>query len=301
MITDTAFRRMKRRVRNRSAECERATLLSKYYTRPEIAQECTMLFEDFIGPETLIIEPSAGAGAFLEAAHRPILGYDVAPDHPYVTERDFIIDGLSPALADLDDIALLGNPPFGRRSTLALEFVNRGLHQAGTVGFILPSSFQRWDTQRKVDQRARLVFNHPLPEEAFSFIGRPFSLRSTFQVWTLNPDARDLRLRVAPLREHPDFAILQHSPGSTESLRHFDAAWDFAVRFQGTCSYGRVYDPAQCDPRHHWMMFKAKNEAALRRLLSIDFPALSRSRSIIPGFARADVVACYEAMAFKAK
>lgn len=45
------------------------------------------------------------------------------------------------------------------------------------------------------------------------------------------------------------------------------------------------------------MMFNAKDEAALLRLLRIDFTALSRSRSIIPGFSRSDVVACYGAMA----
>ncbi len=288
---------MKRRVRNRSAECERATLLSKYYTRPEVAQECTMLFDQYIGPDTLIIEPSAGAGAFLDVAHGPILGYDVAPDHPRVAARDFIRDGLSPALADLDDIALLGNPPFGRRSSLAIEFVNRGLQQAGTVGFILPASFRRWDTQRKINRRARLVLDHALPDEAFSFIGRPYSLRSTFQVWTVRDEFPDLRLREAPAVSHPDFQITEYCPQSPSALRHLDGPWDFAVRFSGSCDYRRVYAAAQCDPRCQWMMFNAKDEAALLRLLRIDFTALSRSRSIIPGFSRSDVVACYGAMA----
>lgn len=279
------------------AEREHAKQLNKYYTRSEVARECSELFERHIGPDTLIIEPSAGAGAFLNLTDRAVFAYDIAPEHPEVIARDFLLNELAPVFREIGDVAMLGNPPFGRRSSLAVSFLNRALQVAHTVGFILPASFQRWNTQRKVDWRARLVLDHTLPDEAFSFIGRPYSLRSTFQVWTVRDEFSDLRLREAPAVSHPDFQITEYCPKSPLTLRHLEGPWDFAVRFAGARHFGRVYSAAECDLRCQWMMFTAKDEAALRRLLMIDFTALSRSRSIIPGFSRSDVVACYAAMA----
>jgi hypothetical protein len=295
-MVSNAFSGTGRRARSSRANRQRAAHLCKYYTRPEIARECSKLFDRFLSPNTLLIEPSAGGGAFLETTDRPVFAYDIAPEHPEVIPHDFIEADLAPVFREIGDVALIGNPPFGRRSSLALSFLNRGLGLAHTVGFILPTSFQRWDTQRKVDTRARLVLDHRLPEDAFTLLDRSYRLPCTFQVWAIGDEFPDLRLREAPATSHPDFEMMGYSPDSPSSMRHFASPWDFAVRFQGSCDFDRVYSPAECDRRHQWMMFNAKDEGALRRLLRIDFKALSRSRSVIPGFARSDVVACYTAM-----
>lgn len=268
-------------------------MLDKYYTQPEIARECAAFLERFLSPDTLLIEPSAGAGAFVDATKRAVFAYDVAPDHPEIVAHDFLTEKLAPVFCEIGDVAMLGNPPFGNRSLMAVAFLNRALDVAHTVGFILPLSFRRWDTQRKVRPGARLVLDYGLPEDAFTLAGDPYRLPCTFQVWTLNDRHPDHRLRQAPANSHPHFEIKQYCPDSPATARHFASQWDFAVSFQGFHTYGRIYDPAQCDPRRHWMMFRAASDKALRRLLRIDFAALSRTRPVVPGFDRSDVVATY--------
>lgn len=287
-------------LRASTAQRNRAIRLNKYYTRPEIVRECSDLFERYLGPETLIIEPSAAGGAFLNNARRAIFAYDVAPDHPQVIERDFLTGELAPVFREIGDIAVLGNPPFGRRSSLAVAFLNRALEVGHTVGFILPSAFERWDTQRKVLAEARLIVSRKLPEDAFTLIGRPYRLQCIFQVWSHLHLGLDLRLHEAPPTAHPDFEIMEYCPDAPRSARHLGSRWDFAVRFQGHHDYRLVFSPEECDVRHHWMMFDARGGQALSRLLRIDFAALSRVRSVVPGFSRADVVERYAALSRRA-
>jgi len=282
--------------RSTKAERQRAIQLNKYYTRPEIARQCSALLERHLGPETLIIEPSAGAGAFLHATNRAVFAYDLAPDHPDIITRNFLVNELAPVFREIGDVAMVGNPPFGRRSSLAVAFLNRALQTAHTVGFILPSAFERWDTQRKVRSDAQLVLSHKLPKDAFTLVGRPYGLQCVFQVWTLLDNGVNLRLRSAPPISHPHFDIMEYCPDAPLSERHFSSRWDFAVRFQGHHDYRLSFSADDCDRRYHWMMFNATEEHALSRLLMIDFADLSRARSTIPGFARADVVARYGAM-----
>jgi len=83
-----------------------------------------------------------------------------------------------------------------------------------------------------------------------------------------------------------------------EAAKFFDKSaysWDFAVPRQGFKDYGmRETDPAALDRRVQWIFFKAKNRKVLSRLKKMDFEALSRKNSTIPGFGKADVVAEYE-------
>jgi len=279
-----------------NSQRDRAVQWDKYYTRPEVARECADLFEKYIGPDTLIIEPSAGAGAFLGFNERLTFAYDIAPDHPDIIMCDFLDSELAPVFREIGDVAMLGNPPFGRRSSLAVAFLNRSLVYAHTVGFILPRSFTRWDTQRKINRHARLVVSHPLRKDAFTLAGAPYSLECVFQIWTRLSFGHDLRLRHAPTISHPDFSLKEYRRETPKSMRHFASNWDFAVCSQGHHDYRPVFSAEDCDPKQRWMMFEAANGQVLSRLLNIDFAALSKARQLVPGFAMHDVVAKYTAM-----
>ncbi|MCE8163746.1 MAG: hypothetical protein I3273_05795 [Candidatus Moeniiplasma glomeromycotorum] len=43
-----------------------------------------------------------------------------------------------------NNYVVLGNPPFGKKGKLALNFVNKAAKYIDTIGFILPLTFRRW-------------------------------------------------------------------------------------------------------------------------------------------------------------
>jgi len=294
----------------------RAAALDQYYTQRPIARTCWQKLEQtsrHLGvslSQSLVIEPSAGGGAFLDTAPADVAchGFDIDPaaGRRDIRALDFLADALPRTRAPLTGGArvLVGNPPFGKKSALALAFIDRAFHhaRADIVAFIVPVQFRKWSTQRHVDPSARLVVDMDLPEQAFEFQGKPYGVRCCFQIWvapgvSLPPRLPNLRLPAAPPTQHLDFTAYQYNrmPGSEKV---FARDWDFAVPRQGHCDYTtKAYRAEDCSRRQQWILFKAHSPHVLRRLLHLDFAAIARTNTKVPGFGKTQVVHAYnEAM-----
>jgi predicted RNA methylase len=284
--------------------------LDQYYTQPAVARACVAdlwAWGAALGftPETVaVLEPSAGAGAFLDAVTGPAFGLDLDPpaDRPDIMQADFLAPetlARLPAVPVGRQRLVLGNPPFGRKSALAVAFLNRALDLAPVVAFIVPLQFRKWSAQSLVRADARLRFDRLLPDESFVFMGRPYRVRCCFQIWTRADVAAgmpDLRLAQRPRTTHPDFDAYQYNRTDI-AFKYFSYDWDFAVPRQGYQDYTlKVRSAAGCDPKQQWIFFKAHSPEALARLERIDFVALSQKNTRLPGFGKADVVAAYEAL-----
>lgn len=282
-------------------------IFDQFYTQDSVAEHCLdallkVLAEtsDYRTDTLSFIEPSAGDGAFLRAleksGHPQYYACDVDPHHPKIAQRDFLLDNLAAELPPRPQTIVIGNPPFGRRASLAAQFVNRAFTYSETVAFILPLQFQRYSAQAKLLPAARLIFDTNLAPESFIFKGKAHSVRCCFQIWTTRPFGRDLRLRSAPATTHPDFEMWQYN-NTREAEKYFDQAkyqWDFAVPRQGYKDYSqRATDPATMDHRTQWIFFKASTPEILDRLNRLDYTRLSNKNISIPGFGKADVVAEY--------
>lgn len=294
---------------SRSQATETAMSLDQYYTQPAVAQACwdlllTFLAAHHVAPEALTwIEPSAGGGAFLDSAPKglDIRGFDLAPaaHRTDVQACDFLTDPL-PLGAPDRPIAVIGNPPFGRKAVLANAFIERARATLAPrfIAFILPLQFRKWSAQSKIQAGWRLAADHDLPEEAFELCGKPYRVRCCFQIWVapdwlVHPAWPDLRMTERPPVDHPDFEAYQYNR-TTEAEKFFDYAWDFAVPRQGYVDYTtKAYHKDECDRKQQWIFFKANSKRALRVLLSLDFDALSKKNIGTPGFGKADVVAAY--------
>ncbi len=276
----------------------------KFYTRPNVAATCWQLLRPHLPDDCLLIEPSAGAGVFIGIveAERDIRGFDIAPDpggHPAIIQHDFLARDIRDLLSVEDrrrPIVFIGNPPFGQRGKLAVAFLNRALVLGGVAAFIVPNGFRKWGVQASINPRAQLITDQDLPEEAFTFLGQPYSIRCCFQVWSvINRALPDIRIKSKPATSHADYRHGQYNcmRGSEKVFEH---EWDFAVRRQGFGSYEII--PYTCDLNRHvqWALFHAGSREALHRLLSIDFSALARNNGKTPGFGKADVVAAYEGL-----
>jgi len=279
--------------------------LDKYYTKEITALLCYEKLKQYILSQNLtlssviFIEPSAGNGRFLDVINEAKIGYDIAPEHPEVIKRNFLTHKIMSnaakeiLLACKKQFITIGNPPFGTKASLAIQFINKSLTLGNIVGFIVPIQFRKWSAQSKINPEANLVIDIDLPENSFTLLDKDYNLRCCFQIWSLLPTQTNLRITEKPKTEHSDFKLYQYNR-TTEAEKFFDYDWDFAVPRQGYLDYTfKAYSKEQCDKKQQWIFFKAKDILILEKLKALDFVKLSLKNSGIPGFGKADVVEEY--------
>ena len=271
----------------------------QFYTNPAIALSCARVLRttlDALGYNNpRIIEPSAGTGALINAARdtgfNRIEGYDIEPKHPSIKYANFL--ELPSPKRPARNTVVFGNPPFGSRSKLAIEFFNKSAELGDTVAFIIPAQFRKWSVQSKISKGMKLVVDTILPEEAFIFMGKPYAVRCVFQIWTRRRSGfEDLRIKAAPPITHSDFEMYQYN-NTPQALHVFDKDWDFAVPRQGYHDYTRreVFS-MDCEKTTQWILFKAE-PATRKRLSAMDFDTLALGNTTVKGFGKADVIKAY--------
>lgn len=279
-----------------------ASELDQYYTQPKVAEMCLSQLREVTNKikalkDFTLLEPSAGTGAFIEAANVIYEGvelkaYDIEPKHSSIVKSDFLKTDLS----KLHNVITIGNPPFGKRSKLAIDFFNKAAECSHTIAFIVPIQFQKWSVQSKLDKRFKLIHNVTLDPKSFIFNEKEFSARCCFQIWTVIdiPKFEDLRIKEKPKTSHPDFEIYQYN-NTKEARKYFDYDWDFCVPRQGYYDYSRkITNRAECKYNIQYVFFKAKKREVLDILKGIDFEKLSKQNTTIPGFGKADIIQEYE-------
>lgn len=160
----------------------------EYFTKPEIAK---MLFEKtkkiIVKYENLDkytwLEPSVGDGCFYSLLPEKKIGIDINASKFDILQGDYLQFELPQ-----EPLIVIGNPPFGHRGVLALEFIKHSKN-ADFVCFILPMFFQ---SLGKGSVRYRVKDFHLLHEETLphnSFYlenGREKDVKCCFQIWSKN-------------------------------------------------------------------------------------------------------------------
>ena len=290
-----------------------AKLLDQFYTKPEVAVNCIKKLRIMIKKcnqfstmlnNLMIIEPSAGTGVFLIPTKKIFktsntLAFDIDPQNVYTLKQDF----LSLDMTGLDfNVLTIGNPPFGKKSCLAIDFFNKAASFSKTIAFILPVHFQKYSAQCKLNKQFKLIHSEVLPHESFIFKTKSYAVRCVFQIWTtLDTKYKNLRITVAPPTKHEDFEMYQYN-NTPLALKFFDYDWDFAVPRQGFYDYKkRIIDKIDLNPKIQYIFFKAKNKKILDILKALNFEKLSKLNTTTPGFGKADVVEYYNTITTSSK
>lgn len=274
--------------------------LDQFYTRQDVALLCwnrlgSVLDVLYENTENLyFIEPSAGGGSFYRLMPCDMrLGVDLQPMYPGVIKQNFLtMSALNP---DIRRTVTVGNPPFGKRAGLAVEFFNHACRLSDTVAFILPIIFQKFIVQRKLDLSMNLIDVMEIPRESFELKGKPYSVNTIFQVWTrLSSHFKNLRQYESPPIHHIDFQMWQYN-NTQQALKFFNNDFDFAVPCQGWQDYTRRETQSdKCEKHKQWMLLKAKNNEVLCRLINMDYEKLSQKYTTsTPGFRKGDLVKEY--------
>jgi hypothetical protein len=181
--------------------------MDQFYTRPEIARDCIqtllqhMSFDDY----DIILEPSAGQGSFynlLPVSKRQ--GVDLEPKCDGVDKMNFF-DFIPEENAKY---CVVGNPPFGRISSIAVKFFNHAAAFADIIAFIIPKTFKRVSVQNRLNMHFQLIHNTDLPLKPCCFTPQ-MSAKCCFQIWKKTETTR--RKVELPLTHH-DFEYLSLGP-----------------------------------------------------------------------------------------
>ena len=182
--------------------------LDKFYTIPAISEKCL----NTIGAKydwkrwDLVVEPSAGNGSFLsKIPTSKKVGVDISPEHADIIKKDFF-EYKPPS--DVSNILVVGNPPFGRVSSLAVKFFNHSAEWCNVIAFIIPKTFRRVSLQNRLHRKFHLVHDDEIPSDPCSF-SPPMQVKCCFQIWEKRPEEREL---VKLSTKHADWEFMPYGP-----------------------------------------------------------------------------------------
>lgn len=178
--------------------------VDKFYTQVEVAKECIDLVPD-LNTYDLIIEPSAGSGNF--SSQLDCIAYDIEPEGDNIIKQDWLT---TKPIKD-KHILVIGNPPFGTRSSLAKTFIRHSQFiGAETIAFILPDTFSKLSNQSVslFPENWKLIVEHKLSNSNFTIqeSTKPYYVPCTFYVWTKRDS--NINLRQIKIEINEDFEFL---------------------------------------------------------------------------------------------
>ena len=194
-------------------------IIDKYYTKPEVVNLCLKLTKKYIQikPDDLIIEPSAGNGSFIsgiKSLSNNCIFYDLEPENPEIIKQDFLTGNYNELSTNYKNIHIIGNPPFGRQSSLAIKFIRKSCEFCNSISFILPKSFKKDSLKQKIPLNFHLILESDLPEKSFLVDGIEHDVPCVFQIWKKKTNNRVEPEKLEPSNfifvkqiENPDISV----------------------------------------------------------------------------------------------
>jgi len=166
----------------------------------------------------LIVEPSAGNGAFIGMIKKLCknhIFFDIKPEHKEVLKMNYLKFPSEVVIeSKFRKVHVIGNPPFGRCSSLAIKFIRKSCEYCDTLSFILPRSFKKESMKKKFPSNFHLVCEKNIPDNAFEVDGNTHTVACVFQIWEKRDRRRRSRKASQPAgfkfckaSEHPDIAV----------------------------------------------------------------------------------------------
>ena len=178
--------------------------IDKYYTKHEVVKLCLNFVKKHIeiNKDDLIIEPSAGNGSFIEgikSLSNNFIFYDLEPEHEEIIKHDYLLCDYLEVRKKYDNIHIIGNPPFGRQSSLAIKFIKKSCEFCCSISFILPRSFRKDSLKKAFPLNFHLVFEIDLPNKSFLVDNTEHDVPCVFQIWIKKDYNRVISEKLEPI------------------------------------------------------------------------------------------------------
>jgi len=158
--------------------------LDQFYTNKELAENLYNYLDNRFNLENyFLLEPSAGEGAFSNSFHSNSISIDIDPKQNYIFKENFLDFKLNEDILSEEDIFTIGNPPFGKKSSLAIKFFNKSAKFSKYIAFIIPKTFKKVSVQNKLDLNFHLLTEISLPKKSFIFKNKIYDVPCVFQIW----------------------------------------------------------------------------------------------------------------------
>lgn len=173
----------------------------KYYTSNAVVKKLLVSYNKVIerNDTDLWIEPSAGNGSFTShLGDRNLLAYDIAPDGPGIVKQDFLKLHLPDCF--LCPTHFIGNPPFGRQSCIAIQFIKHitAFDKTKSLSFILPKSFKKASMKRHFPLNFHLEHEEDVDKDGFVIDGTTIDVPCVFQIWVKKDHEREKPVKLEP-------------------------------------------------------------------------------------------------------
>lgn len=169
--------------------------IDKFYTKKEVAEQCVELVKQNIEilSDDLIIEPSAGNGSFIESIKNisnNYIFYDLEPEHDEIIKQNFLELDVTELKKNNKNIHIIGNPPFGRQSSIAIKFIKKCCQFSNSISFILPKSFKKNSLKKHFSEYFHLINEYDIANKSFLVNNIEYDVPCVFQIWQLNDVSR---------------------------------------------------------------------------------------------------------------
>jgi len=161
-------------------------LKDQFFTPLELVEKCWKIFNRELKiniDEYIFIEPSAGDGNFLKYLPKNTIALDIEPRASGIEKQDYL--NWKP-LDNSKKYIVFGNPPFGLRGHLALNFINHSKSFADYVCFILPQLFESdgKGSPRKRVKGYNLIYSENLSGLFYTPEYQSIKINGVFQIWS---------------------------------------------------------------------------------------------------------------------
>ena len=297
--------------------------LDQFFTKPEEAKRLFGVVQKLIDLEQydIILEPSVGSNSFgcLFPPEKRVL-MDIDPKDTIfsydnqknkftklttkkakinIIQMDYLSLGKAVDLLGFTTdkkIIAIGNPPFGKNSSLAVKFFNICSKFCDTICFIIPITFKRISIQNQLDLNFHLTYSEDLPFSTKECVFEPhMNAKCCFQIWERKEEKREKTLLPS---SHPDWEFLPLGPkekreGCAKEQPTPPKNADFAMKAYGS-NCGEIVTTNLHDLRpKSWHWFKSDNpEKLIKRFQQLDY-SISKDTVRQDSIGRAELVKLY--------
>ena len=257
-----------------------SSLKDQFFTPSDIVKKC---WETFIREVKIniqdytFIEPSAGNGSFLKVLPKGSIGLDIEPRSSGIEKQDFLT--WKPPNTSQRYI-VFGNPPFGLRGHVALNFINHSHSFADYVCFILPQLFESdgKGSPRKRVKGYNLIYSELLSAIFYSPENNKVKVNGVFQIWS--KCSSNSKYIIKPMTDK-NIKIYSLSDGGTiPTTRNKDMLDKCDIYIPSTC-FGKdnmkLYKCFKDLPgkKGYGIVFFNKKEEMIKQARNIDWSAAS--------------------------
>jgi hypothetical protein len=170
---------------------------------------------------------------------------------------------------NIKNILVIGNPPFGKVSSLAVKFFNHASKWSNVIAFIVPRTFRRPSVQNKLNKMFHLKYDEDVPTNPCCFDPK-MSVKCCFQIW----DKRDTERSIVDLpTKHEHWNFLAFGPIDSNGQPTPPYGADFAIRAYGG-KIGEIKKDKLNELRPkswHWIKSNINKEELINRFKKLDY------------------------------